>query len=162
MLLALDDLKNNAGFTAAEKQNDIQITSTYAGLGLYGFTSLWIMANNVGATTIDELYDFAVFLKPRYASTLLNEMAAGDRVRSMFVSTTTPTSTTSLIYNGMTEYQLARYGKLIYESATDPNSSSLWTACSPYSPKTGRLAADIDIACRKLNWIVSTLVKDLA
>ena len=104
MLLALDDLKNNAGFTATEKQNDIQITSTYAGLGLYGFTSLWIMANNVDATTIDELYAFSVFLKARYTSTLVSELLAGERVRVMFVTTTTPTSTTSLIYNGMTEY----------------------------------------------------------
>lgn len=93
MLLALDDLRSNTGFTSAEKQNDIQISSSYTNLGLYGYTALWIMANDVGASMIDELQAFSVFMKARYANTLTTELLAGDRVREMFVKTTAAQAT---------------------------------------------------------------------
>lgn len=109
---------------------------------------------------IDELLAFSVFMKARYANTLTTELLAGNRVREMFVRTTTA-QTTQQIFNGMTEYQLARFGKLIYENYTDATSNSLWTACSPYSPKQNRSTTSIETACRKLNWMISALVSDL-
>ncbi len=89
ILLALNDVQNNSGFTAAEKRNDISISSTYDNLKLYGYTPLWIMENDVGSTMIDELQAFSVFMKARYSSTLTTELLAGNRVREMYVRTTT-------------------------------------------------------------------------
>ena len=51
------------------------------------------MENDVGASMIDELQAFSVFMKARYANTLTTELLAGNRVREMFVRTTTAQST---------------------------------------------------------------------
>ena len=89
LLLAFDDLSKNTGFTADEKKNDAVISSTFANVVLYGFTPLWIMENDVNGPMISELQEFSFFLKARYSSTLTTELLAGNRVREMYVRTTT-------------------------------------------------------------------------
>jgi len=51
------------------------------------------MENDVGSSMIDELLAFSVFMKARYANTLTTELLAGNRVREMFVRTTTAQTT---------------------------------------------------------------------
>jgi len=136
-LLALDDLKANTAYTSAEKSDAVTINTSIANLELYGFTPLWLISHQINAAGIDELYQFAVFKKARYVS-LTTEVLAGDNVRLMFTNTAMANNASNLIYKGMTEYSLAKFGKLVYESSTDPASNSLWTNCSPFSSKTGR------------------------
>jgi hypothetical protein len=51
------------------------------------------MEKDVGASMIDELQAFSVFMKARYSNTLTTELLAGERVREMFIRTTTAQAT---------------------------------------------------------------------
>jgi hypothetical protein len=78
----------------------------------------------------------------------------------MFTNFGMPDDATHILYKGYREYNLAKFGKIVYESSTSTTSTSLWTECSPYSPKTGRTTASIDAACRKLDWMMNNLASD--